>query len=281
MLESGIEMPDAFVFEELDRNLTRHSEMLAKILASRVTAQDFSLTSLGSRALESLGLLALKGEAGSDEAAKFLGIAAHAESYSLELANYPEGSREIEVLIPPRADSFFRLTVGPNSTAHPDRWLRAFYLTLMWWQPALIETVLLNIRYEVLQASSTKSPAYRYLQVEAAKALYRDAPDAPEKILETPEAMDHLPGDSQEFAAFIAMHECGMMAKLALRDEAGFNQEVELALASHVKFYREGETRRNGPEAWLCLPALGLSALAKRRGMSVTVQSPYLPHALL
>ncbi|WP_158591665.1 Imm49 family immunity protein [Deinococcus cavernae] len=255
--------------------------MLAKILASRVTAQDFSLTSLGSRALESLGLLTLKGEAGSDEAAKFLGIAAHAESYSLELANYPEASREIEVLIPPRADSFFRLTVGPNSTAHPDRWLRAFYLTLMWWQPALIETVLLNIRYEVLQASSTKSPAYRYLQVEAAKALYRDAPDAPEKILETLEAMAHLPGDSQEFAAFIAMHECGMMAKLALRDEAGFNQEVELALASHVKFYCEGETRRNGPEAWLCLPALGLAALAKRRGMSVTVQSPYLPHALL
>lgn len=257
--------------------------MLDKILAERVTSEDFYLTSLTTRALESLGLLVLKGEAASEEAGKWLGVAAFAETYSLELANYPKGSRDIEILIPPRAESFFRTAVGPNSTAHPDRWLRAFYLTLIWWEPSLIENVLLNIKYETLKASSTQSPAYRYLQVEAAKSLYRDEPDALAKILEAMDAMDlaHLPEPDHEFVAFIAMHECGMMGKLALRDEAGFNQEVELALESHWKYYSDGETRRNDPEAWICWPALGWCALAKKRGMNMTVQSPYLPLELI
>lgn len=280
-MKTAIKLPDEFIFEELERNLIRHQNVINKVLAERVTSEDFSLTSLSNRALEMLGLLVLKGEAGSDEARKWLGVAAFAESYSLELANYPEGSREIEVLIPPRAESFFRTSVGPNSTAHPDRWLRAFYLMLIWWSPAMLENVLMNIKYEVLHASSTKSPAYRYLQVEAAKALYRNSPDALEKILEAMEATEHLPEEDREFVAYIALHECGMMGKLALQDEAGFNDEVKLALESHVKYYSAGETRRNGPEAWICLPALGLCALAKRRGLNITVQSPYLPLELI
>lgn len=281
MNKVGIDLPDSFIIAELEDNLADNRKILDEILDKRITLPKYSFTSLAMQALESLGLLALKGEAASEEAGKWLGVAAYAESYTLELANYPQGSREIEILIPPRPESFFRLSVGPNSTAHPDRWLRAFYLMLIWWEPAVIENILMNIKYEVLKASSTQSPAYRYLQVEAAKALYRGAPDTLEKILETMEATEHLPEGDREFTAYIALHECGMMGKLALNDEAGFNDELTAALESHIKYYSQGETRRNSPEAWICLPALGLCALAKRRGMTITAQSPYLPLELI
>lgn len=281
MKNNDMHMPDNFIYEEIDQDIERHRNTIEKILNERVSRDDYSLTSLANRALELAGRLILKGEAGSDECGQALGIAAHAESYSLELANYPQGSKEIDVLIPPRADSFLRTSVGPNSTAHASRWLHAFYLTLIWWQPTLIDHVLMTIKPETLNASSTKSPAYRYLEVDAAKALWQQHPDAAEKILAAMEAMDQVSAIDKEFVAYIAMHECGMMSMIALHDEEGFNREVELALESHVKFYKQGETRRNAPEAWLCLPALGLSALAIKRGMNVHVRSAYLPLELL
>lgn len=281
MKNNDMHMPDNFIYEEIDQDIERHRNTIEKILNERVSRDDYSLTSLANRALELAGRLILKGEAGSDECGQALGIAAHAESYSLELANYPQGSKEIDVLIPPRADSFLRTSAGPNSTAHASRWLHAFYLTLIWWQPTLIDHVLMTIKPETLNASSTKSPAYRYLEVDAAKALWQQHPDAAEKILAAMEAMDQVSAIDKEFVAYIAMHECGMMSMIALHDEEGFNREVELALESHVKFYKQGETRRNAPEAWFCLPALGLSALAIKRGMNVHVRSAYLPLELL
>ncbi|MFB2578079.1 MULTISPECIES: immunity 49 family protein [unclassified Acinetobacter] len=276
-----IHLPDDFIYEQLEQNLVENKQILEKILAQKVTASNYALTNLSGLGFESLGLLVLIGEAGSDEAKMWLGVAAYAESYSLELANYSEGSKEIEVFMPPRAESFFRHSVDPNSTAHTGRWLNAFYLMLMLYEPNMLDNILMNIRDEILKASSTKAPTYYYLQVAATKALYQNPANALEKIIATMEATQNLPENDREYAAYIAMHECGMMAKIALQDETGFNDEVELALNSHIKYYSDGETRRNAPEAWMCLPAFGLCALARKRGMKITVDSPYLPLALI
>lgn len=277
-----VKMPDKFIFDRLDGSIEDSREFIAEMLEDRVTAEDFSLTMFASMALRQAGFLILKGQTASADCGAMIGLAANAETYSLYLANYPADSKELEIFLPPRPTGFLRKAVGPNSTSQPDRWLRAFYLCLMR-DDALINHILIDIKYETLRDSSTRYPAYRYLQVEAAKALYMSNSDATEKIIAAMRAMelDHLSGEAKEFTALIAMHEAGMMAKLSLDDEDGFNEEVKLALESHIKFYSKSENRRNSPEAWMCIPALGLCALAKRRGFKITTQSPYLPLELI
>ena len=63
-------------------------------------------------------------------------------------------------------------------------------------------------------------------------------------------------------------------------DAIGFNRHLAAVVRNHVVDARSGELS-DMQEGFICLEALGLSGLAKRQGVPVTVNSVYLPLSLL
>ncbi|MBZ9712806.1 immunity 49 family protein [Deinococcus multiflagellatus] len=278
-------LAEDYVFETLEEDIVWYRQSVHESLAG-VERQGHDLNWLATKAYTLAALLVLAGRASDSECGDMMWLAGNAEAYALYLALFPKGAKELEVLIPkPPGDvmSIGRTTTGPTSSSSPGHWFKAFYLTLLWEEPFLKEEVLMRSFASTFAASSTKAPAYRTLQVEAAQAMYTRSPDAMTKILAAFDAMQ-APGldpEDQAYSVEVAQCEAGMMARLVSGDEAGFNDEVRLALERHIKHYRQDEAFRNKPVAWVCLPALGLSALAQRRGLKVSVQSPLLPLELI
>ncbi|PTA67262.1 hypothetical protein C8263_13185 [Deinococcus arcticus] len=278
-------LAEEYVFETLEEDIAWYRQSVHGSLA-RAQEPGHDLNWLATKAYHLATLLVLAGRASDPECGDMMWLAGNAEAYALYLALFPKGAKELEVLIPrPPGDvmSIGRTTTGPTSSSSPGHWLKAFYLTLLWEEPFLKEEVLMRSFTSTFAASSTRAPAYRTLQVQAAQAMYTRSPDAITKILAAFDAMQ-APGldpEDQTFSVEVAQCEAGMMARLVSGDEAGFNEEVRLALERHVKYYRQDEEFRNRPVAWVCLPALGLCALARRRGLNVSVQSPLLPLELI
>ncbi|MVN85541.1 hypothetical protein GO986_02040 [Deinococcus sp. HMF7620] len=277
-------LAEEYVFETLEEDIAWYRQSVRDSLA-RAEEPQHNLTWLATKAYDLTTLLVLAGRASDPECGNMAWLAGNAEAFALYLSLFPKGEKELEVLLPNPPHgllSIGRTTTGPAS-ASPGHWFKAFYLTLLWDEPVVMIETLMRPYAPVFAASSTRAPAYRTLQVEAAQALYTRAPDVLEKLIAALDAMQ-APGldpEDQAFATEIAMCEAGMMTRLAQGDEASFNGEVRLALERHVKYYQRDEDLRNKSVAWICLPALGLCALARRRGMKVTVQSPLLPLELL
>lgn len=276
-------LPDEHIIERLERRVESNRQLVRKLLDQRVQDQDFDLALLTPVAYELAAQLVLLGRSSERECGDMLALAGNAEAYALYLAQFPRGERSLEVVLPGRNSTILRQSTGSTSSSTPAHWFKAFYLTLLWNEEPVLKNILMRTTQATLRASSTNAPDYRYWQVEAAQALYMGRSDAPEKMMSALDGMqaDTVPPDVRDFAADIAMSEAGMMYRLGLQDEAAFNAEVELALERHVNYYGVTEKRRNSPDAWFCLPALGWCAYARLRGMQIKVESPLLPLELI
>ncbi|WP_067697240.1 immunity 49 family protein [Nocardia jejuensis] len=67
-----------------------------------------------------------------------------------------------------------------------------------------------------------------------------------------------------------------VFARLAARDQNGFSWELANGLRAHRTFF-DTDTWRHDPEATMSLPLLGLACWAHDLGMSIDVESEYLP----
>lgn len=243
---------------------------------------DIQLSLLSSVTYELGVKLVLSGPDGLNEAGQMLGLAGNLDAFIVYLALFPRGEKELEMIL---HDSVVRPTTGPNSTAHTGRWMRAFYLNLLWRNAVVIDNILLRDYTSTLQASSTWSPPYRYAQMAALRAVYEDSPDALRLIHEAWNSVE-TPWDGEEHEDMLirtelAGSEIAVLTQIHLGDEAGLNRDVAYGLRSHQRYYERTEDLQDSVGAWISLPLLGLCALAKWRGMTITVQSPFLPLDLI
>ncbi|WP_189063748.1 immunity 49 family protein [Deinococcus seoulensis] len=211
-----------------------------------------------------------------------LALAGNLDAFIVYLALFPRGEKELEMIL---HDSVVRPTTGPNSTAHTGTWLQAFYLNLLWRNAVVIDNVLLRDYTSTLQASSTWSPPYRYAQMAALRAVYEGSPDALQLIHEAWNSVE-TPWEGEEHEDMLirtelAGSEIAVLTQIHLGDEAGLNRDVAYGLRSHQRYYERTEDLQDDPNGWISLPLLGLCALAKWRGMTITVQSPFLPLDLI
>lgn len=274
--------PEAYMRNRIREWSARDLALIGDLLTTRVYEDDFSLSSLSSEAYGlAAGLLVIHYEP-RETIGELLALAGNAEAESLYLASAPARAKQFEVILPSMKDTVVRWSTGPTSFSHPDRWLRAFYLTLRWWETPVLDS-LMRTRMDTLRASSTQAVEYRYLQVEAASALYLQAPDAQARILAAWRAVEReLPDPEQQaFASLIALSETGLMMAIARQDQRMFDHEVEQALERHETYYASSEDLHNSYEAYFSLPVLGLCGLARHRGLELHAQSPYLPLDLL
>ncbi len=120
---------------------------------------------------------------------------------------------------------------------------------------------------------------YQYAFRRALIALRQDPAGVPQALAEA-RALWQKRKVAQQGAAAIDGKLLDVVDTLAKNDARGFNDALYEALLAHERFWSPG-TKFLNPLGWVALRHLGLACLAHDRGVTVEVESDYLPRELI
>jgi hypothetical protein len=163
-------------------------------------------------------------------------------------------------------------------------WKEAFFYSVIARRKHNLD-VLSNFHVTQLRTSFAREMEYSYFYVEFLQSIIKKERSAGEKLIKTLEATDPDRLEfGEDYALQIAVPELELFTRLLSRDEARFNKALAKALELHREYWsidQEGENRSSDPKGFIALGPLAISCLAIMSGMTITVQSNYLPEKLL
>ncbi|WP_437729014.1 immunity 49 family protein [Sorangium sp. So ce861] len=191
---------------------------------------------------------------------------------------------------PPGAEVFVRFpdggersltSSGWSEAANPILWDRAFFAAMATRSYEALE-ILAGIPLDLLRKSRTKSEEWRYLYIEAFTAFVRRDRDAPERVLAATKAADPdtVAPAFRTFVLDIASLDLELLYRVMTGDQAGFDAALPKALKGHKHYYGRGDGKRD-ILGQLALRPLALCAVARDAGMTIGVESDYLPRPVL
>ncbi|MFD7920479.1 immunity 49 family protein [Streptomyces sp. NPDC059740] len=174
------------------------------------------------------------------------------------------------------------LPVGAARVAHAGRWLSAFWLALVCREKRRVNE-LCEVPVSLLRGADGAFDPYMYHWVEALQAYWTRHPSFEDKLVAAVEGTDpEVLRYGDAYGVLRLMYPpMAMLTQLALGDEARFNEELANALRLHREYWTQDEDRELDLEGLVALGPLALAGLAKVGGLAVTVESEYLPMALL
>jgi hypothetical protein len=135
---------------------------------------------------------------------------------------------------------------------------------------------------ELIRRSSTKGPEFHDLFVEAVQAVWTKIKDAPARIAAALAATDPSRADvrTPEWDKYWWIPQLDLLSCLAKRP-GDFQETLMSALCLHKEYFSKSRDRR--AEAWgfLALGPMAFTTEALNRGLSLDVQSEYLPMRLI
>ena len=203
--------------------------------------------------------------------------ALHIAAYSLtsvcELASLPEGEYEV---FAGEGDPVM-LPAGVNSYSDGISWLHGFYLGVACRESHLNDR-LAEIPVAVLKQSSSRNDEYLYLQIEALQSFWKGATDTPQRVIEAMKATDPevIKVGTVDAALNIAVPEIDLLFRLLENDSVAFNESLIKALERHKKHWSK-KNLKNDPNGFIAIGILGLVSIAYERGMTIEVESDYIP----
>lgn len=213
----------------------------------------------------------------SIELYRALRIAAYSLTEVCRLATVPEGSYEIFV----GEHEPVMLPSGVTSYSSGISWLQGFYLAIACRETHLNDT-LAQIPVAILKQSSTRSDEYLYLQIEALQSFWKGQADTPQRVIEAMKATDpeQVKVGTVDAALNLAVPEIDLLFRLLENDATAFNEALVKALECHKKHWGK-KSLKNDPHGFLALGPLGLAAIAYERGISIEVESDYIPKYII
>ncbi|MFM9373045.1 immunity 49 family protein [Streptomyces sp. Da 82-17] len=174
------------------------------------------------------------------------------------------------------------LRYGAGPRAYAGHWVTAFYLAAVCREPKRMWQ-LAQVPVDLLRRAEGAYDPYMYDWVEALQAYRLDESDFGDKLVAAIENTDparlrHAPRENVLKINYPPMN---LLAQIAKRDENAFNAELAQALRLHKEYWTRDEDRSLDTEGWVALGPLAMACLAKDAGFTVTVESEYLPSALL
>ncbi|MDI3407186.1 immunity 49 family protein [Streptomyces cavernicola] len=174
------------------------------------------------------------------------------------------------------------LRYGAGPRAYAGHWVTAFYLAAICREPKRMWQ-LSQVPVSLLRQAEGDYDQYMYDWVEALQAYRLDQADFGDKLVTAVENTDparlrHAPRENVLKINYPPMN---LLAQIAKRDEDTFNVELAKALEWHKEFWSSYEERSLDSEGWIALGPLAMACLAKDAGFTITVESEYLPSALL
>lgn len=158
-------------------------------------------------------------------------------------------------------------TRSDESTVHALSWLRGFFLNAICRQSGPIDDMY-KVPTDLLRRSSTKSPEYRYLFVDALKAFWNGEQRCSTLILNALEATDPERSDIRagDWTLYLDVPQLQLLFYIASEDN-DFEKNLPKAADLHSEYWTSNKKRRDDWEGLFSIELTALSAIARDRGM--------------
>ncbi|WIX85452.1 immunity 49 family protein [Amycolatopsis sp. DG1A-15b] len=174
-----------------------------------------------------------------------------------------------------------REAVGPNMNANAVSWLDALWLAMICRERPRID-LLAAIPQDLLRASTIEYDEFVYSWVGALQTYWTRGEGLVEEILSAMAGTD--PAGLRQLDADAVLQRyyppIEMFYHLTQRDDAKFNKSLANALELHKRFWST-EDQRTSPFGYVALGPLAIACLARDAGVTIEVESEYLPANLL
>jgi hypothetical protein len=260
---------------EIDRALARERfEASIDLLASvPEAARDADGVNLVAKAASEIVINGSVVDPDSPEIPKALRLGAQAYG-AFFAAAFATPDEPVTVVV---GDGRFTYHSAPEeSTLHVGRWLDGFFFA-RFAADATALGHLMSISSDLLRDSSTKSPEYDYLYMEAIEAWFDREKSVADKIAQALAATN--PNTNQvydeDWALYLASFQIQTLMSVLTHDP-DLNNVLAKAVESHRTYWSAKSERRRNYKGYVSLPLTVLALEAKRRGLPVGVESPYL-----
>lgn len=161
-------------------------------------------------------------------------------------------------------------------------WLRALWLAMICRERSRV-VMLASVPEQLLRGSGADYDEYIYQWVKALQIYWREEDGLVDALLAAMQGTD--PGELRvadpELILELLYPPIELFYLFTQRDEAKFNDSLVRALELHHRFWTKDEERRTNPDGYISLPLLAITSLAKDAGMTIDVESEYIPQVLV
>jgi hypothetical protein len=164
---------------------------------------------------------------------------------------------------------------------HPGNWTDGYFFAVICREYELLD-VLCEVPIDLLRSSSSKAQECLYLFVDALQAYWRQEDSSPERLMAALEATDpkRVSEGSQDYVLNIMVPQMELVLRLMDHDAPGFNKALKFALERHNAYFKKGK-RPFDSDGYLALGALALASAAFEAGLTIEVESDYIPKRLI
>jgi Immunity protein 49 len=214
-----------------------------------------------------------------------LRLAAWALENNFMLARHPRDEQRLEVFLPP-AEPFMMTTTGPSGATNAVNWIKAFHLAMINREKTLLDGLCLYPTELLREANQhgVHVGEYAYAQVDMLKAFWLDDPDIQNiaiEALRVASDVNTLGENIIDYALNIASYEISLFAAAHMSQEY-FTEQLTEAVERHKKHFFIGQDKRvNDSRYFLALGPIAMSVLALERGLSIEVESDYIPRCVI
>lgn len=195
-----------------------------------------------------------------------------------QAANSTEGDVEFQF----GDETIRRQATGPTTDSNTVNWLTALYLAMICRDRPRLDA-LAGIPVELLRESSYEYDEFLYSWVRALQIRWRGEANLIDTVLEAMNGTDPERLARFQAAPVLQLYYPPMelFYHLTQREDAKFNDSLANALDLHRRYWTAEAERVRDPEGFVALGPLAMACLARDAGVTIEVESDYLPIHLL
>ncbi|MFF1839008.1 immunity 49 family protein [Streptomyces sp. NPDC058231] len=168
---------------------------------------------------------------------------------------------------------------GPQRYVTPGTWLTAFYLAVVCRERDRI-TALCRVPLSLLRENGAHYDEFEYAWIDALQTYWLGGDDFGSKLVAAVDGADSDTNADQETVGKLLYPPMEMFHRVIRNDDAGFNRALAAALQWHKEYWTD-ETRVGLISGLVALAPLAMACFAHDAGISIDVESEYLPATLL
>lgn len=168
---------------------------------------------------------------------------------------------------------------GPQRYAHADSWLTAFYLAVACREKDRI-SALCQVPLSLLRENGPQFGQHYYAWIDTLQTYWLGGQDLIPKLVTAVDATAPETVDDPEMVGKLLYPPMEMFHRFIRKDQDGFNRALTNALLWHKQYWSDEERAFEIP-GLVALAPLAIACFAHDVGLSIEVESEYLPAVLI
>ncbi|MFJ3518619.1 MULTISPECIES: immunity 49 family protein [unclassified Streptomyces] len=168
---------------------------------------------------------------------------------------------------------------GPQPYVTPAAWVTAFYLAVVCRERDRI-TALCRVPLSLLRENGGVTQEFEYAWIDTLQTYWLGGPDLGQKLVAAIDGTDPEVATDPETVGRLFYPPMEMFHRVIRNDAEGFNRALDAALQWHREYWTQ-EDRSQLISGLVALAPLAMTCFAREAGISIEVESDYLPAVLL